>query len=431
MNLGATPRVWLTAAVLVSAVVWLSARSLDVNLLLACQNGQWPLSESCAGAGALPPDNGASEGVIEVPPAQAAEVWQQVRAEVQSLRERIARNPGDAWAVSALARFADLPAQTLGVDSGSLLAAATQVAPQHTLVQEQLARRALERSDWGEAVPALVRLSRHHGDQEATRTLARMLAVADQDPALLAALRQALQDDVRWFEAALRALPGLKLPVAPALPLVADLTTAGALRAPTGLLVIRQLKSEGLWLEAHAVWQGLWNRPVPLLFNGGFEQAFVRDGFDWVLADDNPQHSGVRAERMGQGERGQVMRLQFNSRPLRTPLLRQDMFVPAGQYRLEGEHRSLDLRSSGGLTWVLACANGGRELARSETLTQTGRDWRTTRLAVTVPTDCPGVSLSLVPLAAFEARTGLQGEIWLDNLTLLPVKRNTSSGTTR
>jgi tyrosine-protein phosphatase YwqE len=370
-----TSRLWLTAAVLLLAGLWLGARSFDVNLMLACQNSQWPGFEHCADQGALPPGSGASEGVVEVPPEQATQVWQQVRTDVQRLRERIARNPGDAWAVSELARYADLPAETLGVDSERLLAAATQVAPQHALVQEQLARRALERSDWAAAVPALVRLSRHHATRKPPAPWpACWRPPAGPHPDGRAAPGPAT--DPRWFEAALRTLPGLKLPVAPSLPLVADLALAGELKAPVGLLVIRQLKAEGLWLDAHAIWQRLWNRPVPLLFNGDFELAFVRDGFDWVLADDNPQRTGVKAERIGQGERGQVMRLQFNSRPLRTPLLRQDMFVPAGHYRLEGEHRSLDLRSSGGLAWVLSCANGGRELTRSEPLTQTGRDWR-------------------------------------------------------
>ena len=425
MGRPATPRLWLTAAMLLVAGLWLGARSFDVNLMLACQSGQWPGFERCADPTALTPDGSAAGGVIEIPAEQAKQVWQQVRADVQRLRERIARNPGDASAVSELARYADLPAETLGVNSERLLATADQVAPRHALVQEQRARRALERSDWATAVPALVRLSRHHRDQEATRTLARMLAAASQDPGLMTALRQAAQADPRWVDGALRSLPGLKLPVAPALPLVADLALAGELRVPTGLLLIRQLKAEGLWLDAHALWQRLWNRPVPLLFNGDFEQSFVRDGFDWVLADDNPQRSGVKAERIGQGERGQVMRLQFNSRPLRTPLLRQDMFVPAGAYRLEGEHRSLDLRSSGGLAWVLSCANGGRELARSAPLMPTGRDWKTTRLSVSVPTDCPGVTLALQPGAAYEARTGLQGEVWLDNLKLLPESQGT------
>jgi len=420
------PRLWLGAAVVLAAGLWLGQRSLDVNLQQACLSGQWPEFERCASIAGWAP--GADADVIEVPPEQAAQVWQQVRQEVQRLRAHVARNPGDAWAVSELVRYVDLPADVLGVDGQQLLSTATQVAPQHTLVQQQLARLALERSDWAAAVPPLVRLSRQHGDQEATRTLARMLAAADRDPALLAALRQAQQADPRWPEAALRAMPGLKLPMAPALPLVADLALAGELRVPTGLLVIRQLKAEGHWLDAHALWQRLWNRPVPLLFNGDFEQAFVRDGFDWVLADENPQRAGVRAERIGQGERGQVLRLQFTGRPLRTPLLRQDMFVPAGNYRLEGEHRSLDLRSSGGLTWVLSCANGGRELARSAPLEPTGRDWRSTQMAVTVPADCPGVTLALQPAAAYEARAGLRGEVWLDNLKLLPAASGAGGG---
>ncbi|MEZ5645287.1 MAG: hypothetical protein R3E94_13575 [Burkholderiaceae bacterium] len=427
-------RTGLAAASLLVAGLWLGMKSVDANLLMACLGNQWPGFEHCHDATALQRSAGADaaaakeQDVIEVPQDQAATVWQQVRTEVRQLRERIARNPGDAWAISELVRYADLPAEVLGVDGASLLAAATELAPQHTLVQQQLARRALASSDWATAVPPLIRLSHQHADQEATRTLARMLAVADRDPDLLATLRHALKTDPRWPEAALRAMPGLKLPMAPALPLVADLALAGELRAPTGLLVIRQLKAEDRWLDAHALWQRLWNRPVPMLFNGDFEQAFVHDGFDWQLADDSPQRAGVRGDRIGQGERGQVMRLQFNGRPLRTPILRQDMFVPAGTYQLEGEHRSLDLRSTAGLAWVLSCANGGRELARSTPLEKTVRDWRRTRLDVTVPADCPGVTLSLQPAAAFEARTGLRGEVWLDRLSLHSVP---AAGTTQ
>mgnify|MGYP006174302781 CR=1 FL=1 len=60
------------------------------------------------------------------------------------------------------------------------------------------------------------------------------------------------------------------------------------LSAPLGLYVIRQLKTEGLWLEAHAIWLRLWKRPLGYLFNGDFEQNFVAGGFDWEVIERDP-----------------------------------------------------------------------------------------------------------------------------------------------
>ena len=167
----------------------------------------------------------------------------------------------------------------------------------------------MRQQQWPQALDPLIRLSRYHADAEATRTLAVLIAQSGNDAALMAALMAAAQADGGWLDRPLRAMPREKLPLASAMPLILALMdqkgdSAEKRRGLTpalGQFVIAQLKREDRWMEAHAVWRHLWNRPLPLVFNGDFEQAFVRGGFDWEVADANDHRSGARINTVGRG----------------------------------------------------------------------------------------------------------------------------------
>jgi len=390
--------VWLLLAVLTA--LWLGYQALGANLQHACREGQWPGFARCEVAS---PDMTQLE---------------QVQRELDRLRARVQRNPGDAWAMAEMAHLSGLPDELIGQSGAVLLEAAAQLAPNRTQVLEQQAVRALAQQDWTAAVPKLVLLATRHGDGEATRTLARLLSLAPQDSGLMAALQDAREHSPEWLDKALLAMPGEKLPMAAAMSLVSTAALAGELKPATGLAVIRQLKLENRWLDAHAIWLQLWKRPLDLLFNGDFEQRFVKHGFDWEVSDENNPRAGAQVERVGRGERGQVLQLRFTGRPLRLPVVRQDLMLPPGTYRLEGDYQSTELRSEAGLVWVLTCADGARELARTAPLGTTGREWRTLDLRLVVPGDCRGAILALQPQAAYEARTGLRGDMLFDRMRL-------------
>ena len=186
-----------------------------------------------------------------------------------------------------------------------------------------------------------------------------------------------------------------------------------------------RLKAEGLWNEAYRVWLHQWQRPVPLLFNGEFEGEWLAQGFDWEVAGPNDHRAGARVRRVAQPGRGHVLRVAFDGRRFRSPIIRQQMVLPAEHYRLQGDWQSNTLRSEHGLAWVLSClgAAGGqpRELARSEALRPTGRSWKTWQLEVEVPAqDCgPGLQLALEPQAGFEARAGVHGDMFFDAMSLI------------
>ncbi|MEX1167807.1 MAG: hypothetical protein WEK74_13250 [Hydrogenophaga sp.] len=263
-------------------------------------------------------------------------------------------------------------------------------------------------------------LAQHHRNTEASRTLAVLIGQIAHDPALLPALKTAVDADSRWLDRVVRQMPGQKVPLIMALPLASDLLAESTLPPALGQYMIRQLKAEGFWLDAYGLWLNLWKRPMDLLFNGDFEQAFIAHGFDWEITDPNIHRAGAQVYQSGRGDRGQVLQVVFTGRQMRLPIVRQHLLLPPGSYRFSGEFQSSELRSQNGLSWVFTCATGGKELGRTMAISSQGRSWQKLFLPITVPKDCGlGVELSLRTQAPFEARAGIRGEVLFDRFNLV------------
>lgn len=407
---GWTPARMGVFALLLVVALWLGWKAWDVNITMSCWKNEWPNLPVCEEINGRTPQE-----------------------RVARLQERLAANPGDSQALVELTELAHRPETAAGLDAPALLAAAGQAAPQDVTVLQLQANEALRAQRWPDALDKLTRLSKHHHNADATRVLAELVALAAQPPAqptLQQALVDAVNADAGWLDRVLRAMPGAKLPLGSAMPLVALASAKEpGLSAPLGLYVIRQLKTEGLWLEAHAIWLRLWKRPLGYLFNGDFEQNFVAGGFDWEVIERDPHRGGARIDLAGRRERGQVLRVAFTGRAMKTPLVRQHLLLPPGSYRFAGEFQSGDLRSERGLAWVFSCASDGRELARTAPLMAGGRTWQPLALSLEVPAECGlGVALALQTEAPFEAKTGLRGEVVFDRFTLVqaPATQGTS-----
>jgi hypothetical protein len=387
----------LAMAALVAAAVGLGWKAWEVNITMSCWQDEWPNLAAC-------------EDIMGRTPEE----------KVAKLQKRLADNPGDSQALVALAIWANPPDPVAGLDGAALLAAAAKAAPQDTAVLQLLAYDALKNSQWADALDPLIRLSRFHANADASRTIALLIGDAGEIPELAMALFSAAKTDSLWLDRVLRAMPQAKLPVGGAMPLINEMMAADQLSPALGQFVIRELKREGSWPEAHEVWRHLWKRDLPLVFNGDFEQAFVRDGFDWETADANDHRSGARVALVGRKEHGQVLQVEFTGKAIRPPILRQDMRLLPGRYRLSGSMQSNDLRSEQGLAWVVNCAQDGRELGRTAGLKPTGRAWQAWEAEIVVPDDCPGdgARLTLQTFAPYESKTGLRGEVLMDNLAM-------------
>jgi hypothetical protein len=333
---------------------------------------------------------------------------------VQTLRGRLAADPGDAGA------WIELTNLETGAHEPALLRASSILAPNDPNVLMWRAGEALAHDDLPKATGLLVALVEFRSQGEAAQTLARLVA-SGRGTALL---RPYLPSASRWLPAVLANVTSLKLPLGSALPLLAEASAKGAVGKPTVQAYVRDLKNAGGWGDAYSLWIAQQRRPVPLLHNGRFDQPFEANGFDWEVTPTLPSRAGALVAQRSSGDRGQVLDVQFTGKALVVPLIRQYVFVPPGQYLLRGQYMSSRLRSEQGLAWAARCSNdkaANLVAGRSGALMDTGGRWQNFQFVIAIPPDCGQVvSLQLETFAPFEAATGLKGRAAFDGLELLP-----------
>lgn len=329
------------------------------------------------------------------------------------LRKRLAGNPGDSGAWIQLANLEQS-------DRGkALLRASSSLAPTEPNVLMWRAGQALSNGQMPEAVELLVQLIEFRGKQEAANALARILA-SDGGVALL---RPHLGTANRWSPRVLASLTSLKLPLASALPLLAEATAKGMITTQTTHQYIRALRDAGLWGDAYGLWLVQQKVPTPLLHNGRFDQPFQPDGFDWEVTPALPSRAGAVISLRSSGSRGQVLDIQFTGRPLVIPIIRQYVFAPPGKYILRGQYMGSRLRMEDGLAWTARCTNSGSPAlsGRSEGLQDTTGAWKSFQFPISIPSNCGLVfSLQLETVMPSAATSGAKGVAAFDALELLP-----------
>lgn len=377
----------LAAAAVAAALLW---AGVSAHLKLACVVKDTPYLPLCDSA------------------ADTAQERQ------HALGERIARNPGDSWAWVRLVSAQDAAADT------PVLQGAAVLAPHHANVLKRRAGEALQEGRLEEGVDLLMQLIRHRGNAEAAQGIARLATT----PGGMDLLRPHLPQARRWLPATLNAMQALKIPPSHALPLVAESLRLGVLDEATRRRYMRALKASGAWLDAYGLWLAQHSNTVPLLYNGNFDAAFVVDGFDWEYTPVTRSRAGVIVNQLPIARRGLVLELEFTGRSFTTPVLRQHVFVPPGNYRLRGEYMASKLRSESGLAWKVVCTTTGAQApARMEPMQDTGGLWKEASLAFTIPADCgPVASLQLEPTAAYEANAGIKGRVELDAISLVRIE---------
>lgn len=377
---------WITALAAVGAAGLLLWAAASAHLHLACTVMDTPYLPLCA-----------------EPPATPDELQDQ-------LRQRIRRNPGDSWAWVRLlvARGAQKPE--------AVLPAAVTVFPNNSNVLRWRAATAIRAGRMEEGVALLVQLLQYRGSSEAAQLIAQ-LAVSPEGRTLL---RPHLREARRWLPGALAAMPALKIPAGQALPIVVEALEHGALTDQAVRDYMRSLKAGGAWLDAYGLWLSQHKQVVPLLYNGGFDQPFVQDGFDWEFTPVVRSRAGVIIQQQAMARRGLVLELEFTGRSFTSPLLRQYIFAPAGAYRLRGEYMASKLRSEGGLAWNVFCTSARKALpTRAAPIQDTGGLWKVVELEFTIPPDCgPVASLQLEPVVALESGSGLKGRVAFDGFGL-------------
>jgi len=367
-----------------AAAMLLALLSVGINLKRACVTQDTPYLDLC-------PNRAVGSSAL-----------------VDTLRSRIAANPGDANAYVQLA----LADRSQARDRA--LRAATRLTPNEPNVLMLDAQAAIERQDWAHAVAPLIQLVEYRDTRQAAEILARLIAAGGSQ-----LLFPHLLPGTRWLGRVLPHVPQASL--SSALPLVARGLKTGVLDPERVHGYIRQLKAAGAWADAFSLWLALHGgTSQPLLFNGGFDEPFNGEGFDWEIgASGPPSRTGTIVERKSADRRGAILDLRFTGRALAVPLIRQHLFLGEGTYRLRGDYMARQLRTEQGLAWTVRCTASKAQAASSPPLVDTGGSWRSFSYEFSVPAGCGLVaSLQLETYAPFEAALGLRGQAAFDALML-------------
>lgn len=362
-------------------VAWLS---LGVNLKRACVTQDTPYLDLCP-----------------APPAGNGNM-------ADTLRSRIANNPGDAnaYVLLALADHSQAP--------GRALDAAARLSPNEPNVLMLQAQEALKRQDWVHAVPPLIQLVEYRDTRQAAEILARLIAAGGSP-----LLHPRLSPGTQWLGRVLVHVPPASL--SSALPLVAQGLKIGVLDPERVRGYVQQLKAAGAWADAFGLWLAMrGGGSQPMLFNGSFDDPFNGEGFDWEIgALGPPSRSGAVVERKNGDRRGAILDVRFTGRALAVPLVRQHLFLGEGAYRLHGAYMARQLRTEQGLAWTLRCTAARAIAGKSPPLLDTGGSWRAFSFEFSVPAGCGLVtSLQLETYAPFEAALGLRGQVAFDEFML-------------
>ena len=330
-------------------------------------------------------------------------------AQLAALRARIASNPGDANA------YVQLLVADRSAAAPRLLDAATQLAPNEPNVLMLQAAAALDRQDWAKAVVPLVQLVEYRDMPPAAQVLARLIA-GGQGQLLVPYLTR----ESRWLARALAQMSQGPSSSSTALPLVVEALKIGNLEAESVRTYIRQLKSAGAWADAYGLWLALHGKALPALYNSSFDDSFQPDGFDWEVSASGPaSRTGAIVERRGAEARGATLDIRFTGRALVNPLIRQQLFLGEGRYRLRGEYLAHQLRLEQGLAWTVRCTAGQLQAGRSGALGDTGGAWQAFAFEFSIPPGCGLVAnLQLETHAPFEAALGARGRAAFDAFSL-------------
>ncbi|GAA6142177.1 hypothetical protein [Hydrogenophaga sp. 5NK40-0174] len=405
------PAAWRYLAFLLVVGVCLAGARLawKTHLELSCWGAEWPHLSAC----------GAMTG------ATPHERWQ---ARVQ----RLSKEPGETQTLIEALVFAQDDSLTTSEQRSAMLKEAVDRAPQNVDVLRIQANSAIGASDWPVALSALTRLALYHNDPAASQMVAGLISRAGEDVSLQGALITSIETNPAWLDPVVFAAPRAEVPMAALLPLVQSvMSSPGHRLSPrTGQFLIERLNAEGWWEASHEIWRHLWQRFIPFVFNGDFEQTFVRGGFDWEVGDrDNDHRSGAMVDRTYRQSQRHSMRVRFTGKPIHSPIVWQYLMLPPGHYRLRIKSQTGSLHSDNGLSWQLLCPEDDTVLASISPRGGTAQQWQEDGVDVLIPEACgQPARLVLVPAASYESRTGMRGEALFDDITLsrLPAETDTA-----
>ncbi len=348
----------------------------------------------------------------------AADERHDLRAQAREVvRGVLAKRPADGRLFRALAWLdPDDPALT-----GRRWRAAAQLRPADVEALAWLADDAIARGDFATALnhcDALLRVSPGQA-----RNLFPILAQWLQTDARAAELARTLERRPPWRRSFAEYV-GRKGPEKSLYPFVDIVMTLRHGAAPVDENEARDLVNRlvhgGDFERAYLLWRSVMpplRASTSMLHNGALEMPQSGTAFDWTLRSTP---GVVVAVEHGGVAHGNVLRLRFGGARVVEIGVAQTLLLPPGGYRVLGQVRSQDFRSTGGLEWRVYClTKPSRLIAAVPVARERERDWSDFALDLEVPDDeCPAQLLQLAADARGATGQAFSGAVWFDNFRI-------------
>jgi hypothetical protein len=305
-------------------------------------------------------------------------------------RQRIARDPTDAYALLMLAAQFERSGERAQAREAVLYA--MRQAPSDRRVLMEGAGFYLRTGDTRQALSILRRTVDLYP-----------AASADVWPVFTSALDSGRYDDFfveltrenpKWWVSFFQQSCATSTDVRRLQALFAERSNSQRVQPEERACLLARVQKEGRWAEAYQLWLNSLpaeqKQIVGNVFDGGFEWPISNIGFDWIV----PAQEGVRAEiQPMEGARGKrALRVQFVEKRFAGSPIYQHLMLPPGRYRFEGQGRPEGLETWLGVQWGLYCLPESgkelRQLSRSDRFLGSS-DWTPWRQDFVVPAGCP------------------------------------------
>ena len=188
---------------------------------------------------------------------------------------------------------------------------------------------------------------------------------------------------------------------------------------------LARLINERRYMQAYVTWAQLipdnQRKYLGNVFDGGFEvpQEEQFGNFAWLTPPTKGAQMYWARSRGVLGETAFLVHFEGGRTPFSN--LQQILVLPPGSWHLSYRAKANNLETERGLIWRMTCLNGGSTLA--ESIPMRGKfDWQKITLDFHIPADCGGQSLTLMIPARIAAETQIQGDLWLDEVSIQPVE---------
>ncbi len=164
------------------------------------------------------------------------------------------------------------------------------------------------------------------------------------------------------------------------------------------------------------------DKRMSFVFNGEFDHDPIGSPFDWVLTQGGEYRAGFDVTiRRGteSGRPGGKLYVRFNGRPVKAPVVQQNLALIPGKYRLTTSATESGLGANEAPSWFVRCTGGNAPALDLQWTEQFDtKQWVRRTAVFEIAKECAGQRLSLEVSSRLKALEGMRGSVLIDAVSI-------------